>query len=200
MNAVNELRAAVPGAKGEGLSTALETSLGEAGEASGIGAWSIGDADDAFITGHLAFAAETVLDPGESGVQREDDEAKFLEEVGPVVVAAQVFGFVEDDLLEFARCDTGEEPLGNEDARREESDDAGAVEHVRGADGYAPGTENIERSGKGCAELNRLGGFPQPTQPDGVHGEIGRADERSEDPESGNGEAPPGIELEQSVS
>ena len=134
MNAVNELGAAVPGAKGEGFSTALETTLGKAGEASGIGAWSVGDAYDTFITGHLALAAETMLDPGESGVQREDDKAEFLEEVGPVVVAAEVLGFVEDDLLEFAGCDTGEEPLGNEDARREKADDAGAVEHARGAD------------------------------------------------------------------
>jgi len=153
MNAVNELGAAVPSTEGEGFSTALETTLGKAGEASGIGAWSVGDAYDAFITGHFALAAEAMLDPGESGVQREDDKAEFLEKVGPVIVAAEVLGFVEDDLLEFAGCDTGQEPLGNEDARREKADDAGAIEHARGADCDAldcdvPGVMRVKSGGE----------------------------------------------------
>ena len=117
MNAVNELGAAVPGTEGEGFSTALETTFSKAGKAGGVGAGSVGDADDSFVTGHLALAAKTMLDPGESGVQREENEAEFLEEVGPVVVAAKVLGFVEDDLLEFAWCYPGQQPLGNEDAR-----------------------------------------------------------------------------------
>ena len=203
VHTVNEFGAAVPCSEGECFSTAgkiaFKTALGKTGEAGGVGPRCVRDADDAFIAGHFALAAETMLDPGQGGAEWEDDKAELLKEVGPVVAAAEVLGFVEDNLLELTGCEARKKPFRDEDARQEEADDTGAVEHVRGTDCDTPAEKMIEAGGKRFADLNRLGGLPQPPQPDGVHGKVGRANEGSEEPERCYCEAPAGIELEQGV-
>ncbi len=78
--------------------------------------------------------AELAVDPPERGIHREENEAKLLEEIGPVVEATQVFGLVEHDLIQLCGSEAREQPIGNEDARGKEADDTGAIQIVRGAD------------------------------------------------------------------
>jgi hypothetical protein len=104
MNAMDEFGTTVPCTEGESFGATFEPAFCEAGEAGGVGAGCISNADDAFIAGHFALAAETMFDPRESRVEREEDEAELLKEIGPVVATVKVLGFVEDDLLEFGGC------------------------------------------------------------------------------------------------
>jgi len=140
-----------------------------------------------------------MLQPRESGIQGEDDEAKLLDEVGPVVAAAEMFGFVENDLPEFGGRETGEQPLRNEDARGEKADDAGAVECLRRANVYAGVAEMNESVGKDSIDLDRLRSLPQLPQPDGVCDECRRSNEGSDQPECRDGISPTSVYLEESV-
>jgi hypothetical protein len=73
--------------------------FGQGGEAGGVGAGCAGGAEDLLVAGEFALDAEAALQPEERGVEGEEDEGELLEEVEPVVGAAEVGGFVEDDLV-----------------------------------------------------------------------------------------------------
>ena len=200
MDAADEFRTPLPCSEGKRLSTALEGALGEAGETGGVSAGSLGAADDAFVAGHLALAAEAVLDPCERGVQREKNQGKLLQQIGPVVAAAQVLRFMEDNVLEFAGREALKEPVGDEDARCEEADDAGAVKQARGADlnRTTPRRDGGKKRTEARIHRNRSGGPPKLTQAQRMEGKIGGTIDGSEEPESSDGECPTTVELERS--
>ena len=145
MHAANQLRAALPRTQGKSFGAALEaplpTALGQAGEAGRVGAWRLRPVDHALVAGHLALAAKAALDPCERGIQWEENQGKLLQEIDPVVAAAQVFGLMQNHLFEFGRREAGEEPVRNKNTRREEADDAGTIEMARGADFDGPAQE-----------------------------------------------------------
>ena len=165
----------------------------ERGEAGGIGAGCVRDANDAFVAGHFAALAELAFDEPERGVQGEKHEAEFLQKVGPVVAAAEMFRLVENDLVEFAGCEAREEPIGNKDAGREEADDAGAVDVRRGADLKAAARD------AGWGEIDGGGGTPERVQAEGMEKQVCGARGRCEEPNGGDDEGPAGIELEPCV-
>jgi hypothetical protein len=134
VNTMDELRPVLPGAEREGFCSMLQTALGEAGEAGGVRAWSLGDADYGFIAGHLALLRELTVNPPKRGIQRKENQAKLLGEIGPVVETAEVFGLMENDLIELSLTEAHEQPIRNEDAWGEEADDTGAIQIMRGAD------------------------------------------------------------------
>ena len=90
--------------------------------------------DDAVVAGHLALAAKAALNPGQAGVQGEENQADFLQQIRPVVTAAQVLGFMQHDLVELPGSEAGEEPVWNENARGKEADDTGTFKLGGGAD------------------------------------------------------------------
>ena len=172
MYAKNELGAAMPCTERQGISAAFEAAFGKAGETGSVRAGSVGDADDALIASHFALAAQTMLKPCQSRIEREDDEAELLEEVGPVVAAAEMFGFVEDDLPELGRREARKQPVRNEDARREKANDAGSIKGLDRADFDAGNAAMSE-----AVDFNRLGSLPQLPQPEGVHDECAGTNE-----------------------
>src|SRR5579871_366236 len=106
----------------------IECALGEAGEAGCVGLGCFGEPEDGVVAGDLALEAETLFDPDESGVQGEEDESEFLDEIEPVVCAVEMAQLVKDDLLKLGWSELVEEPLRDEDSGREKADDAGAVD------------------------------------------------------------------------
>jgi hypothetical protein len=197
VDADSQLRAALPGSEGErgarNHSLAVEVSfLGESGQACGIGTGGLGAADDRVVAGHLALGAKATLEPPEGRIQGEGDEAKLLQEVGPVVEAAQVLCLVKHDLLELSRGKAGEQPGGEQDSRAEETNDTGAIEMVGEADLGGPSEQaasgkaieylvDRRREGVGCDGQR---GTPQAGHAKSVSGKGGKADRRGDEPES----------------
>ncbi|MGA8672716.1 MAG: hypothetical protein WB679_22765 [Terracidiphilus sp.] len=134
VNTMDELRPVLPDAEREGFCSMFKATLGEAGEAGGVRAWSLGDADYGFIAGHLALLRELTVNPPKRGIQREENQAKLLGEIGPVIETAEVFCLMENDLIELSLSEAHEQPIRNEDAWGEEADDTGAIQIMRGAD------------------------------------------------------------------
>jgi hypothetical protein len=182
----------------------------ERGEAGGVGAGRAGGAENLLVAGELALKAEAALDPEEGGVEREEDKSELLEEVEPVVCAAEVGAFVEDDLVELVGGEALEEPAGDEDLGGEEADDAGAVDFV--GDAELGGS----RVGARCPRVRadyvppiaarwmghpseRGGAVPEGAEAEGGDDEGRGADERGEGPEGEDGEAPAGVENEERV-
>jgi hypothetical protein len=89
----------------ESLLTPGEVALSQTREAGGIGARSVGRLDDVLIAGDFPLGAKAALGPHEGWVEREKHETQFLEQVGPVVAALEVSGFVEQNLLQLFRSE-----------------------------------------------------------------------------------------------
>ena len=108
MHAADQLRPALPRSKRQSLGTALETTLqpalGQACEAGRVGARRLRSAHHALVAGHLALAAKAALHPCERGIQWEENQGKLLQKIDPVIVAAQVFGLMQDHLFELAQA------------------------------------------------------------------------------------------------
>jgi hypothetical protein len=134
VDSMNQFGATIPGAERKRFGTVLKTALGKTREAGCVGARSLRDADNGFIAGHLAFFREAAFDPPKRGIQRKENQAKLLGEIGPVVETAEVLGLMENDLIELSLCEAHEQPIRNEDAWGEEADDTGAIQIMRGAD------------------------------------------------------------------
>ena len=81
-----------------------------------------------------------------------------------------MFRLVKHDLVEFAGSEAREEPIGNENARGEETNDAGAPKFARGAD--FKGAFGREKSRD--VDWNR--GVPETVQTEDMENEICRAD------------------------
>jgi hypothetical protein len=127
MDARGQLGTVLPGTERKCGVAAFETAFGEAGEASSVGARSLCAADDSVVASHFALGAETALEPPERRVERENDQAKLLQQVGPVIHAAKMLRLMQHDLLKFGRGEPIEEPIGNQDAWAEKADHAWAV-------------------------------------------------------------------------
>src|SRR5580698_5010296 len=110
---------------------------GQSREAGCVSARRLRAADDAFVASHLTLAAQAALHPGERRVKREQNQEKLLDEIGPVVVPAQVLSFVHNHLAELLRSEAGIKPIGNKNARRKKSNDAGPVEFACNTDLHA---------------------------------------------------------------
>ena len=113
-------------------------------------------------------------------------------------MAAQVFGLMQNHLFELCRREPGEEPVGNQNPRREEADDAGAVKMARGADFDGPARGSFD--GQQAAILDRRGGLPQLAQTERVKAESGGAENGCSEPQRGNRERPSGCLIETRVS
>ena len=86
--------------------------------------------DHAFITGHLALPAEPPLHPRQRGIQRKQNQAQLLNQVAPVVAAAQVFGLMQNNLFQLAEGQPSPEPLWNQDSRLEKTDHTRPIERA----------------------------------------------------------------------
>src|ERR1700733_3874390 len=120
----NQLRPTLPCSQRKRFSPPLDAPLGKASQAGRIGTRRLRDADDGLIARHLPLQAELALHPEQYRVQRKDDQAEFLQQVGPIISAAQMLRFVQHDLLQLTLREPVEEPCGNKDARRQKTDDA----------------------------------------------------------------------------
>src|SRR6202012_222516 len=96
----------------------------------------VGGGEHAVVAGQLALQAKTALNPEENRIQREEDEDDLLGKVDPVVVAAQMLALMENDMLQFRGRKTRIEAGRYQDAGRQETDDAGLNDVVRGAEKY----------------------------------------------------------------
>jgi hypothetical protein len=70
-------------------------------EAQGVGLATATGAQNAVVAGQFALRAKAAFDPEEHRVDGEQNQADFLQEVGPVVGAAQVLHLVDYHLLQF---------------------------------------------------------------------------------------------------
>ena len=136
-------------AKGEREGAAVQATFGQVGEANGVGARGSGTAEDAVVAGKFAFEAETALDPDEDRVEGKEDEAELLEEVEPVVTAAEMLDLVQDDLVELRAGELFEDACWDEDARGKEADYAWPVDFSRGTE-CGGSTAIGEERGAGC--------------------------------------------------
>jgi hypothetical protein len=80
------------------------------------------------IAGEFTLHAETLLDPEQYGIERKENKGDLLEEIGPVVAAAEMLHLMEDDLFQLLGGELCQKVGGNKDPRMEESDDAGTIE------------------------------------------------------------------------
>src|ERR1019366_6981370 len=120
VDAMDQLGPALPCSQRKSLGATFKSTLGKAGQACGISTRRMRNSYDTVVAGHLTLAAEPMLNPKQRGIKREQNQAELLGKVRPIVVAAQMFGFMQHYLFEFAGCEPGKKPVGNKDARLEE--------------------------------------------------------------------------------
>ena len=68
VNAINQLGTPMPSSKRKRFGAVFKAALGEIGQAGGVCARGLGDANDAFIAGHFAFFRQAAFDPPERRV------------------------------------------------------------------------------------------------------------------------------------
>jgi hypothetical protein len=144
MDPRSQIAPALPGPKRKRFAqpqslAVLKSALGKSGEASGVCSRGFRPADYAVVTRYLALGAEAALEPPERWIEREGGQAELLQQVCPVVPATKMLRLVQHNLLKLSRGEPAQQPGGNQDARAEEADDAGAVEIAGHADLYRGG-------------------------------------------------------------
>jgi hypothetical protein len=105
----------------------VECVFRQAGEAGRVGFGSFGEPENGVVAGYFTLEAETLFYPDEGWVKGKENKSQFLDQVNPIVCPAEVPHFVKNDLFELGWSEFFEEPLRDENARREEADYAGAI-------------------------------------------------------------------------
>jgi hypothetical protein len=108
--------------------------LSKPGEANGVGFATKTGAQHAVVAGQFTLRAEAVIYPEENGIQWEKRQADLLQQIGPIVTAAEVLHLVQDYLLQLERREFFQERRWNEDTRAEETKHAGPLYFSRGAE------------------------------------------------------------------
>lgn len=75
VDAMDKLRAALPGSERKSFSATLKATLGKTGQTGCIGARSMRNTDDAVVAGHLALLAKAALNQEKRGIERKQDQA-----------------------------------------------------------------------------------------------------------------------------
>ena len=89
---------------------------------------SFGKPENRIVAGYLAFEAETLFYPDERWIYGEEDKSQLLDQVNPIVRPTKVLHLMKNDLSKLGWSELFEEPLWNENPRREEADHAWAVD------------------------------------------------------------------------
>ena len=106
-----------------------------------------------------------------------------------------MFGFMEHDLIKLPWREARVEPIGDKDARFEESDYAWALQRCCGADLNGTAAPlNVRRSNETISKIDRQRILPQLAQPEGMKDEISGAKQRGGCPERSDHEAPASID------
>jgi len=108
--------------------------LGKRGQAGRIGLGRVGRVEHALVAGKLALEAQPALDPGQRRVSAETRPARSLQQVQPIVGAAQVACLVQHNLLQLGGGELLDQPARDQNFGRKEANDAGAVDLIRDAD------------------------------------------------------------------
>ncbi len=128
VHAAREFGLLLPCSERKGHGAMVERAFREAGEAGCVGLGGFGEPENGVVAGYLALKAEALFDPDECWVYGEENQSQLLDQVEPVVCPVEMAELVKDDLLELGWSELVEEPLRDENPRREETDDAGAVD------------------------------------------------------------------------
>ena len=107
-------------------------------------------------------------------MEGEENEAELLEEVCPVVTAAEVLGLMQENLAEFVGGEALKEIQGEQDFGSKKADDAGVGELVGGANFDIGGDAGCE-VGRWVVMVDAEGGVPEGAQTPCVPGEVGQA-------------------------
>lgn len=125
VDATRELGLPTPCGEGKREIARLEMVFGESRQAAGVVKGSGGAGDDTGVAGEFALERETTFDEEKRGVEREEGKSDLLREVDPVVATAKVFALMKDNLVQLGFSEPVEESLRDEEARREEANNAG---------------------------------------------------------------------------
>ena len=100
----------------------------QAGETDCVSFGSFGESENSIVAGYLALETETLLDPDERWVQREEDKSQLLDQIDPIIGPTEMSHFVKNNLFELGWSEFFEEPGWDENPRGEEADDTGTID------------------------------------------------------------------------
>ena len=174
------------GSLGQLNSATEEALLGETDQRLGIGAGAEVGGEHGIVAGHLALEREPRLDKPDRRMKEEDRLHEFLREVGPVVLAAQVREFVQEDGVEFGGRNLGQRPRREDDHGAEVSDGRGDANRIGGAQSSRGGALESRqgwRAGPGrAAEVDRSAGSTQALQTIQTVADMSKAESGADDP------------------
>src|SRR5580698_9708315 len=201
MDAAHQLRLPLPGAQRQGQAATQHGVFGKVCEAKCVGLAAATGLQDTVVAGQFALGTKLALDPKQSGVEREKDQGQLLDQVGPVVAAAQMLHFMQDHLTQFF----GREPLEQcgrkKDAWMEEAENAGTCDFSGSAEfgvslTPAAGDADLQEKLDVRTCVDRCGARRQAVQTDGACDQLDSSNEQEKNPDAGDDEAPMRAEFE----
>jgi hypothetical protein len=96
-------------------------------QAVGICKWLGRRSDYPGVARQLAFKAKPAVHPAQRRIKWKERNADLLQQIDPVIAAAEVFALMQHNLLQIGWRKLRKEPLWYEKARRKEADHAGRI-------------------------------------------------------------------------
>src|SRR6185437_3369944 len=138
---------------------------------------------------------EPAVHPEQRWIEWKQRDADLLQQIDPVVPAAEVFALMQYDLLQIRWRKLRKEPLWYEKARGEEADHARRIHIGGGADLDGAPAASLQKRIDGAFQKNELCMSPDAAQMNRVHQELGATCQHEDGPDGGDHESPARSEM-----
>jgi hypothetical protein len=197
MNAPRQFRSSLPGAERQRKASTDERDFGQPRKAKSVALSAATGAQNPIVTGKLPFSTQSVFDPEQHWIQREQYNGGLLQQVEPIVRTAQMLHLVQDYLFQISRTELMQQSLGKEDARLQEANHARPFNLRRCTKlGGATILSRLQMRPYGICWFNASRPHRQSSKMDGARNQLRATPERKDRPDAGYCNTPEWIEVE----